>query len=77
MPGRRIFLFANGDCHDLSFYRQQINPDDRVISVNGGSRHVLEMGLRPAAVVGTLIRSIRRFVKNWSSYRWSGFGIQR
>lgn len=52
MPGRRIFLFANGDCHDLSFYRQQINPDDRVISVNGGSRHVLEMGLRPAAVVG-------------------------
>jgi len=37
MPGRRIFLFANGDCHDLSFYRQQINPDDRVISVNGGA----------------------------------------
>ncbi len=52
MPGRRIFLFANGDCNDLSFYRRQINSDDRVICVDGGSRHVLAMGLLPSAVVG-------------------------
>ena len=77
MPGRRIFLFANGDCHDLSFYRQQINPDDRVISVNGGAAMFWRWAFVPLPWSGTLIRSIRRFVKNWSSYRWSGFGIQR
>lgn len=52
MPGRRVFLFANGDCHDPGFYRRQINPEDRVICVDGGSRHVLAMGIRPSAVVG-------------------------
>ena len=45
MPGRRVFLFANGDCHDPGFYRRQINPEDRVICVDGGSRHVLALSL--------------------------------
>lgn len=52
MSDRRIFLFANGDCRDIGFYRRLINPDDRIICVDGGSRHVLAMGLRPFAVVG-------------------------
>lgn len=52
MPGPRIFLFANGDCRDLNFYRQQINPDDLLICIDGGSRHVMAMGLFPFAVVG-------------------------
>lgn len=52
MTSRRIFIFANGDCRDLDFYRRLIGPGDRIIAADGGSRHVLAMGRRPLAVVG-------------------------
>lgn len=52
MPQQRVFLFANGDCRDLDFYRRRINPEDRIICVDGGARHVLDMGIRPHAVAG-------------------------
>lgn len=63
MPGRRFLIFASGDCHELIFYQQMIDPDDRIICVDGGSRHVLAMGLSPFAVVGdndSITPSIRK-----------------
>ena len=52
MQSRRIFIFANGDCRDPDFYRRRINPEDLVICADGGSRHVLAMGIRPSVVIG-------------------------
>ena len=52
MTGLRIFLFANGDIYDPGYYRRQITPEDRIICADGGSRHVLAMGMHPSAVVG-------------------------
>ncbi len=52
MTRRRFFLFANGDFRDPDFYRRQIDAGDRIICVDGGARHVLQMGLRPHVVVG-------------------------
>ncbi len=49
---KRIFIFAGGDCRDPGFYRQLIGPGDLIISADGGSGHVLAMGLQPFAVVG-------------------------
>jgi len=75
MPCGRILLFANGDCKDLNFYRQLHRPGDRVISVDGGSRYVAALGLKPFAVVGDadsidpqlrekMERSTRRWIRN-------------
>lgn len=72
MPRRRIFIFADGDCRDLDFYRQLIGPGDLIISADGGSRHVLAMGLHPFAVVGDndsidplLREELARFSLKW------------
>ena len=72
MPGGRIFLFANGDCKDLSFYRRMIGPEDRIISVDGGSRYVMALGLEPFAFVGdadSIDPSLRRKLES-SRLRW-------
>ena len=52
MTNRRFFIFANGDFRDPDFYRKQIDAEDRIVCVDGGARHVLEMGLHPHVVVG-------------------------
>lgn len=72
MRGRRVFLFAGGDCRDLDFYRRQIGPEDGVICADGGSRHVLAMGIRPSAVIGdsdsldpALRRELQQLAVEW------------
>lgn len=74
MTGRRVFLFANGECRDPAFYRQRIHRDDLVICVDGGSRHVLAMGIQPFAVVGdndsldgAMRRQLDRYPLRWIS----------
>lgn len=54
MGTSRVVIFAGGDCRDLNFYRRLIGPRDRIVCADGGSRHVLAMGLSPFAVVGDL-----------------------
>ncbi|HPU01468.1 MAG: thiamine diphosphokinase [Firmicutes bacterium] len=66
MTNRRVFLFANGDCNDLEFYRRQIKPEDLVVCVDGGSRYVLAMGIRPTVVVGdfdSIDQELRRILE--------------
>ncbi|NLA47662.1 MAG: thiamine diphosphokinase, partial [Firmicutes bacterium] len=52
MPVRRVFLFANGDCNEPGSYRRLIKREDEIVCVDGGSRHVMAMGIRPSVVVG-------------------------
>lgn len=53
-PESHVFLFANGQIPDLQAVQAMIRPGDRILAADGGSRHVLQMGILPAAVIGDL-----------------------
>ena len=55
MPSKsRTLIFANGQIPDLQAMHGLIQPGDWILAADGGSRHVLKMGLSPAAVIGDL-----------------------
>lgn len=51
---RRVMIFANGPLPDPERARRLIRPDDLLISADGGTHHLLALGLRPHAIVGDL-----------------------
>jgi thiamine pyrophosphokinase len=50
----RLIVFANGIVPDLASARRLIQPGDVLFAVDGGTRHVLALGLLPAVVIGDL-----------------------
>ncbi len=50
----RAVLFANGHLTDPAAARRHLLPGDLILCADGGSRHALDMGLRPDLVVGDL-----------------------
>ncbi len=50
----RIVIFANGELPHIESARSLIRPADEIICADGGSRHVLALGLHPALVIGDL-----------------------
>src|SRR3990172_1646335 len=50
----RILIFANGDLPDLEKARSLIRDDDLIMAADGGTRHVLALGLTPRIVIGDL-----------------------
>jgi thiamine pyrophosphokinase len=50
----RIVIFANGLLPDLERARALLRTDDVLICADGGSQHVLAMGLQPSVVIGDL-----------------------
>lgn len=50
----RILIFANGILSDLNKARLIVESDDLILCADGGTRHALALGLRPAVIIGDL-----------------------
>jgi thiamine pyrophosphokinase len=50
----RIVIFANGTLREPEQLRIYLEPADRIFCVNGGTRHVLSLGLTPDTIIGDL-----------------------
>lgn len=69
----RIIILANGELPDLHRARSLIQRDDYIICADGGTRHVLALGLRPDIIVGDLDSADQNVIER---YRASGVEIE-
>jgi len=51
---KRAIIFLNGNLSDLTLVKQYINKHSLLIGCDGGTRHILELGLQPDVVIGDL-----------------------
>ena len=51
---QRIIIFANGELPDLNKAGQFLDPGDTIICADGGTRHVLALGLQPNLILGDM-----------------------
>ena len=50
----RCIIFANGTLPDITAARGLIRAEDTLIGADGGTRHALDLGLRPSLIIGDL-----------------------
>lgn len=50
----RVILFVNGELPAPEELRARLSPDDILIAVDGGLRHMVALGLTPALILGDL-----------------------
>lgn len=49
---KRAVLFLNGELADLSLVRKQIRKSDLMVGVDGGTRHIFKLKLKPDLIIG-------------------------
>lgn len=66
LMNKRAILFINGSIPDLQQVRRFIHPEDLLLAVDGGTRHLRSMGLAPSAIIGDL-DSLTMEDRNWAA----------
>jgi thiamine pyrophosphokinase len=69
---QRIIIFANGEIPDLNKARLLPRSDDYIICADGGTRHLLALGLQPNLVIGDM-DSLKK--GQWQKLKEAGFPI--
>lgn len=54
MSAKRAVIFANGDLVDPQAVRDMLQPDDYLVAVDGGLRHMRTIGVQPHLLIGDL-----------------------
>ena len=50
----RALIFVNGCIPDLEAVRRLMRPDDSLLAADGGTQHLLALGLTPSVIIGDL-----------------------
>lgn len=50
----RCIIFANGTLPETDSARALLRSDDFILAADGGTRHALDMGLKPSVIIGDL-----------------------
>src|SRR5579872_5848120 len=51
---KRAIIFYNGDLSDFRNAKKYVRPKDYIIGVDGGAKHILELGIKPDFIIGDL-----------------------
>lgn len=51
---KRIIIFANGELPDINKARSLLQKEDHIICADGGTRHVLALGIKPNLIIGDM-----------------------
>ena len=70
---QRIIIFANGEIPNFENARSLLHSDDYIICADGGTRHALALGLKPALVIGDM-DSIDK--EQWQKLKNAGVPIE-
>lgn len=72
---KRAIIFYNGDLSDLTTAKQYIKKNDYIICADGGTRHALDLDLKPNLILGdfdSLEPDLQKFFKKenieWIAY---------
>jgi thiamine pyrophosphokinase len=74
MQTGRAVLFVNGEMPDASAMRAVIKPEDLIVAVDGGLKHVQALGLKPSWIIGDMDSIAAEELDRW---RTSGARIDR
>jgi len=51
---KRVIIFANGELPDINKARSLLQKEDHIICADGGTRHVLALGIQPNLIIGDM-----------------------
>jgi len=62
---KRIIIFTNGELPDINRAREILHSDDYVICADGGTYHVLALGITPDLIIGDMDSTEKKLLKQF------------